>query len=244
MLRSLPLLAAVSALTACAASTGSGSPPRIDPVDVAGAPCADLDALARAVVAALGDGPLAVRSSAVDEDLADRSFAGQYETVLGVAGPAEVAAAIASVLASAGTSRVDAYAPERDAGVRRRRARRDGVGTVGSRSAGRTRYRFFGLGADGGGGSASLVSDAASASPTAPSHADLIANVRSAARSFLPTSILIVAEPSAAKPMTRSGKVSPNVRSPSRTVSRFSWLTAASLSSSDSSYEVISTFMR
>lgn len=87
------------------------------PVDVAGAPCADLDALARAVVAALGDGPLAVRSSAVDEDLADRSFAGQYETVLGVAGPAEVAAAIASVLASAGTSRVDAYAPERDAGV-------------------------------------------------------------------------------------------------------------------------------
>ena len=36
------------------------------PVDVAGAPCADLDALARAVVAALGDGPLAVRSSAVD----------------------------------------------------------------------------------------------------------------------------------------------------------------------------------
>ena len=34
MLRSLPLLAAVSALTACAASTGSGSRPRIDPVDL------------------------------------------------------------------------------------------------------------------------------------------------------------------------------------------------------------------
>ena len=34
MLRSLPLLAAVSALTACAPSTGSDSPPRIDPVDL------------------------------------------------------------------------------------------------------------------------------------------------------------------------------------------------------------------
>jgi pyruvate,water dikinase len=34
-------------------------------------------------VAALGE-PLAVRSSAVDEDAADRSAAGQYETVLGV----------------------------------------------------------------------------------------------------------------------------------------------------------------
>ena len=34
MPRSLPLLAAVSALTACAASTGSGSPPRLDPVDL------------------------------------------------------------------------------------------------------------------------------------------------------------------------------------------------------------------
>ena len=33
MLRRLLLLAALSAQTACAASTGSGSPPRIDPVD-------------------------------------------------------------------------------------------------------------------------------------------------------------------------------------------------------------------
>src|SRR5881409_3049698 len=34
----------------------------------------------------LGDGPLAVRSSAIAEDLAEASFAGQYETVLDVRG--------------------------------------------------------------------------------------------------------------------------------------------------------------
>src|SRR5579859_2133509 len=39
------------------------------------------------IIQLLGDGPLAVRSSAVAEDLADASFAGQYETVLGVGGP-------------------------------------------------------------------------------------------------------------------------------------------------------------
>ncbi len=39
---------------------------------------------------ALGDVPLAVRSSAVAEDLADASFAGQYETFLNVRGGPEL----------------------------------------------------------------------------------------------------------------------------------------------------------
>ena len=39
----------------------------------------------------LGGGPVAVRSSGTAEDLPDASYAGQYETVLGVSGPDEVA---------------------------------------------------------------------------------------------------------------------------------------------------------
>jgi phosphoenolpyruvate synthase/pyruvate phosphate dikinase len=56
-------------------------------------------------VAALGE-PLAVRSSAVGEDAADRSAAGQYETVLGVT-RATLADAVAQV--RAGTDRARAY---------------------------------------------------------------------------------------------------------------------------------------
>jgi phosphoenolpyruvate synthase/pyruvate phosphate dikinase len=41
----------------------------------------------RSATERLGDVPLAVRSSAVAEDLADSSFAGQCETVLGAQGP-------------------------------------------------------------------------------------------------------------------------------------------------------------
>jgi rifampicin phosphotransferase len=48
-----------------------------------------------------GDVPLAVRSSGVAEDLAGASFAGQYETVLGARGLAEVAAAVRRCWASA-----------------------------------------------------------------------------------------------------------------------------------------------
>jgi rifampicin phosphotransferase len=58
-----------------------------------------------AVARRLGE-PLAVRSSAVGEDAADRSAAGQYETVLGVRA-AGLAEAIAHVRAS--TGRADAY---------------------------------------------------------------------------------------------------------------------------------------
>ena len=57
----------------------------------------------------LGGGAVAVRSSATAEDLPDASYAGQYETVLGVSGPDEVAQAVRRCLASARSARVRAY---------------------------------------------------------------------------------------------------------------------------------------
>jgi rifampicin phosphotransferase len=57
----------------------------------------------------LGAGALAVRSSSVAEDLADASYAGQYDTVLGVDGPAGVAHAIRRCVASATSPHVLAY---------------------------------------------------------------------------------------------------------------------------------------
>lgn len=65
------------------------------------------DALAR-----LGEGPVAVRSSAVAEDLAAASYAGQYETVLGCRDVDEVLDAIERVWASARSPRVAAYRGE------------------------------------------------------------------------------------------------------------------------------------
>lgn len=58
---------------------------------------------------ALGDVPLAVRSSAVAEDLAEASFAGQYETVLHVRGADALLAAVRQVRASARNPRVQQY---------------------------------------------------------------------------------------------------------------------------------------
>jgi rifampicin phosphotransferase len=57
----------------------------------------------------LGEGPVAVRSSGTAEDLPDASYAGQYETVLGVRGQDAVADAIALCLASATSDQVRAY---------------------------------------------------------------------------------------------------------------------------------------
>src|SRR5713101_8861325 len=58
----------------------------------------------------LGNGPVAVRSSAVAEDLADASFAGQYETVLNVHGADALREAIRAVRASAASARAQQYA--------------------------------------------------------------------------------------------------------------------------------------
>lgn len=68
-----------------------------------------LGAMVTEAVAVLGDGPVAVRSSAVAEDLDDASFAGQYETVLGAEGAAAVLDAVHRVRDTAGDERVVAY---------------------------------------------------------------------------------------------------------------------------------------
>jgi len=62
-----------------------------------------------AAVATLRDGPLAVRSSATAEDLAEASFAGQYETTLGVRGRESILAALERCWSSSFNERVEAY---------------------------------------------------------------------------------------------------------------------------------------
>ncbi len=61
------------------------------------------------VFARLGPGPLAVRSSAVAEDLADASFAGQYDSVLGVSGPEQLVDAVRTCWASAFSAAATSY---------------------------------------------------------------------------------------------------------------------------------------
>src|SRR5579884_4282998 len=63
----------------------------------------------RSYLDGLGDAAVAVRSSGVAEDLGEASFAGQYETVLDVEGPADLAAAIGRCLASTSSAQVRAY---------------------------------------------------------------------------------------------------------------------------------------
>jgi len=74
----------------------------------------DRDALL-APLAALGEGPYAVRSSGVAEDLAHASFAGQYESVIGVASLDDVISAAGRVLASGTSARATAYRSEHGA---------------------------------------------------------------------------------------------------------------------------------
>lgn len=57
----------------------------------------------------LGRSRVAVRSSAVDEDTADTSFAGQHDTVLNAVGVGQVADAVLACCASASSDRVRAY---------------------------------------------------------------------------------------------------------------------------------------
>jgi phosphoenolpyruvate synthase/pyruvate phosphate dikinase len=62
-----------------------------------------------AAARALGDVPLAVRSSGAAEDLADASFAGQYETILDVRGSDALLQAIVRCRESARRERVQQY---------------------------------------------------------------------------------------------------------------------------------------
>jgi rifampicin phosphotransferase len=70
---------------------------------------ADVAEALLAAANALGDLPLAVRSSGVAEDLPGASFAGQYETVLDVRGAEALVAAVQRVFASAFGHRVTVY---------------------------------------------------------------------------------------------------------------------------------------
>ncbi len=72
----------------------------------------DLAQVLQSSLEALGDVPLAVRSSGVEEDLPGASFAGQYETVLGVRGPDGAVDAVRRCWASAFAPRVLAYRRE------------------------------------------------------------------------------------------------------------------------------------
>ncbi|HEV8374391.1 MAG TPA: PEP/pyruvate-binding domain-containing protein, partial [Actinomycetota bacterium] len=67
--------------TLAAAGLDAGAGP--DQVEAVPLPSEVATAIA-AAAERLGDGPLAVRSSGVDEDLPGASYAGQYESVLGV----------------------------------------------------------------------------------------------------------------------------------------------------------------
>lgn len=62
-----------------------------------------------AALARLGDGPVAVRSSGVAEDLPDASFAGQYDTLLNVLGADAVLDAAAACVKSARDGRIEGY---------------------------------------------------------------------------------------------------------------------------------------
>jgi rifampicin phosphotransferase len=88
----------------------NGLDPRSPAEAVAAAPIPDdLADAVRAATGALGDVPLAVRSSGVAEDLPGASFAGQYESVLDVRGNEAVLAALRRCWASAFSRRVLEY---------------------------------------------------------------------------------------------------------------------------------------
>jgi len=72
-------------------------------------PDVDEDRLPDLLTEALGDGEHAVRSSAAAEDLAAASFAGHYDTVLGVVGAEAAARAVRRVRSSAHGASVGAY---------------------------------------------------------------------------------------------------------------------------------------
>src|SRR5215212_2745490 len=106
------------ALTRALASAGLGAAAPSEDVEAMLLP-ADLVAALSAATEQLGNGPFAVRSSGVEEDLPGASYAGQYETVLNV--PAEdVPTAVRHCLASAFSHRVQHTANPKEAQARRR----------------------------------------------------------------------------------------------------------------------------
>ena len=90
------------------AANGLGSDASPEQVAAAPLPADVADAL-RAAALTFADAALAVRSSGVAEDLPDASFAGQYETVLGVRGAEPLIDAVRRCWASAFGARVAAY---------------------------------------------------------------------------------------------------------------------------------------
>ncbi|MBW2726471.1 MAG: pyruvate, water dikinase, partial [Deltaproteobacteria bacterium] len=64
----------------------------------------------------LGGGKVAVRSSALDEDAGDASFAGQYDTLLDIEGEDALCAAVRQCLDSLSGERADLYREERATG--------------------------------------------------------------------------------------------------------------------------------
>lgn len=83
----------------------------------AGRLAGDVAETVAAGVRALGDAPLAVRSSATGEDGAEHSHAGQYLTRLGVRGPDEAIDAVHACWASAREARAAAYRAHRRQGA-------------------------------------------------------------------------------------------------------------------------------
>jgi len=96
------------------AATASVPPGFCVPGDI---PAADLPAAIAGAYHVLSEGhdgiAVAVRSSALDEDGAGASFAGQYETILNVAGALEIADAVARCRASALSPVVQRYRRDR-----------------------------------------------------------------------------------------------------------------------------------
>jgi pyruvate,water dikinase len=106
---------ATEALARTLAATGLDAAAAPDRVAAAPLP-GEVAAAVAAVAGRLGGGPLAVRSSGVDEDSPDASHAGQYETVLGVAA-GELADAVRRCWASAFAPHAAAYRRSRGPGL-------------------------------------------------------------------------------------------------------------------------------
>ncbi|HEV8650500.1 MAG TPA: PEP/pyruvate-binding domain-containing protein [Actinomycetes bacterium] len=101
------VVVATEALTRTLAAAGLGAGAGPDQVEAVPLP-SEVAAAIATVAERLGGGPLAVRSSGVDEDLPGASYAGQYESVLGVPA-AGLPAAVRRCWASAFTRHVAAY---------------------------------------------------------------------------------------------------------------------------------------